>query len=43
MTALTIEYGRYRCPVCGRPSPDLAAKKAHVKLKHPRPKKARRG
>lgn len=35
-----ITASRFACPVCKRPNSTLAAKKAHVKLKHgPKPKR----
>lgn len=43
MSAVLPEpQGRYLCPVCGRRFWLLPEKKAHLKLKHPRPAKVKR-
>lgn len=39
MTAVPMATGRFTCPVCARRFHELAAKKTHIKLKHPRKRK----
>lgn len=36
--AVSVPAGRFGCPVCPRRFHELAAKKAHVKTQHPKPK-----